>query len=607
MLIAVSAYAADTDSRYADEYLLNEPIYPSDIMLYGIEEGDLTYTDEQGVIYKIVNNMAYVSGYTQDIQPDIIIPTSINIGDSQYYVRMIEGGAFQYCTSLKSVIVGSKVTTISGLAFEGCTLLEKVEFSDSITAITPSIFRYCTALREINIAGIQPGVKTRYGFWVEDGVLYGPAKDLTDGSMKTAIIAYPAAKPDISYAVSEETELVAAWAFSSCDNLQSVTLPPSAKVVDGYAFQYCEDLSEIIMPEGLLTIGQNAFDKCISLEKVELPISIALIGSSAFRNCTALREISITGIQSGVKNKDGFWVEDGVLYGPARDLTIPKEEDDYPRKTAIIAYPAAKTDISYTVSDKAELVAAWAFSSCGNLQSVTLPSSIKVVDGYAFQYCEDLSEIVLPEGILTIGRNALDGCLSLETVKIPESVTSIGVDVFNGCAENIIILGEPGSYAEQYAKNNGYSFKLLITFVTNGGDNVDSQMVDNGQLLTEPMAPQKMYFEFAGWYSDSDFTEKWDFNTAVQGSMNLYAKWDKIPYEISITDTGITAELIDDSPKKIFAASYDENGRMIDAVMLDAVETVDFGRLDTEGAETVRAFLWSGAERVFPLCEGAKR
>ena len=63
MLIAVSAYAADTDSRYADEYLLNEPIYPSDIMLYGIEEGDLTYTDEQGVIYKIVNNKTYLPMY----------------------------------------------------------------------------------------------------------------------------------------------------------------------------------------------------------------------------------------------------------------------------------------------------------------------------------------------------------------------------------------------------------------------------------------------------------------------------------------------------------------------------------------------------------------
>ena len=65
-----------------------------------------------------------------------------------------------------------------------------------------------------------------------------------------------------------------------------------------------------------------------------------------------------------------------------------------------------------------------------------------------------------------------------------------------------------------------------VTFQTNGADSINSKSVAEGSKVTEPdPAPQKTGYDFLGWYSDSSFTTKYDFNTAVTSDLTLYAKW----------------------------------------------------------------------------------
>ena len=47
-----------------------------------------------------------------------------------------------------------------------------------------------------------------------------------------------------------------------------------------------------------------------------------------------------------------------------------------------------------------------------------------------------------------------------------------------------------------------------VTFDSDGGSEVDSQSVENGKKATEPTAPTKDGYTFAGWYLDD---EKWSF------------------------------------------------------------------------------------------------
>ena len=63
-----------------------------------------------------------------------------------------------------------------------------------------------------------------------------------------------------------------------------------------------------------------------------------------------------------------------------------------------------------------------------------------------------------------------------------------------------------------------------VSFDSNGGTDVAAQTVQVGKLATEPAAPTREGFAFAGWLLDG---EKYDFSTPVTGSLTLVASWTK--------------------------------------------------------------------------------
>ena len=84
-----------------------------------------------------------------------------------------------------------------------------------------------------------------------------------------------------------------------------------------------------------------------------------------------------------------------------------------------------------------------------------------------------------------------------------------------------------------------------VTFQTNGGSIVDALCILSGTTVPEPI-PFKAGYQFAGWYTNEGCTAPYDFNTAVDHSFTLYAKWDDVA-PISYIDadgytvTGFTA------------------------------------------------------------------
>ena len=66
---------------------------------------------------------------------------------------------------------------------------------------------------------------------------------------------------------------------------------------------------------------------------------------------------------------------------------------------------------------------------------------------------------------------------------------------------------------------------VTVTFVSNGGTAVPAQSVEQGGTATEPPAPTRSGYRFAGWYSDEALTQAWDFSQPVNADLKLYAKW----------------------------------------------------------------------------------
>lgn len=76
-----------------------------------------------------------------------------------------------------------------------------------------------------------------------------------------------------------------------------------------------------------------------------------------------------------------------------------------------------------------------------------------------------------------------------------------------------------------------------VTFNTKGGIVVSSQTVESGKTATEPTAPTKDGYTFAGWYNGET---KFDFDTAITESITLTATWTPIAYSITYSLDGGT-------------------------------------------------------------------
>lgn len=160
-------------------------------------------------------------------------------------------------------------------------------------------------------------------------------------------------------------------AFSSCAELNSVTIPKSVMSIGNAAFAGCWNLTSVTVPNSVKNIGDGAFSMCPRLTSVTIPNSIESIVNNTFFYCTSLTSVtipnSVTSIESG------------------------------------------------------------AFGVCHALTSVTIPNSVTNIGESAFAACIGLKSITLPESLTNLGDKAFVDCDSLITVinlsKTPQNIS----------------------------------------------------------------------------------------------------------------------------------------------------------------------------------------
>ena len=98
---------------------------------------------------------------------------------------------------------------------------------------------------------------------------------------------------------------------------------------------------------------------------------------------------------------------------------------------------------------------------------ITISEGIRHIQENAFEWCKQLETVILPESMLTIGAGAFSGCYGLKKIVIPSGVYNIASSAFrkslidDSPIDGLSIYGEKGSYAEQYALENGIAFKNI--------------------------------------------------------------------------------------------------------------------------------------------------
>ncbi|MCD8004011.1 MAG: leucine-rich repeat domain-containing protein, partial [Clostridia bacterium] len=460
-IVLYTSYAFDDDSSNVC----------GDNLTWTLEDGTLTISGT-GDMYDYDEGTAPWSEYSDSI-------TSVVIEDG---AESIGAYAFTGCTSLTSITIPDSVTSIGNSVFYGCTALPSVTIPDSVEYIGEGAFSCCTSLEsiiipagvtviaggafscsygltEIYFEGDAPSIGD-YAFDYVTATVYYPAssstwtedvmQDYGEGTITwVAYTAYGTCGDDLTWVLASDGTLTISgtgdmyyygegttpWyeyresitsvviengvtsigvnAFANCTNLTSVSIPDSVTTIGDYAFHNCTNLTSVSIPDSVTSIDGWAFYNCTNLTSVSISAYVTSIGGGVFSDCTSLTEIIVD------ESNKAYCSVDGILFN--KDMT------------ALVAYPAGKTETSYDIPDGVTVLEMGAFSGCTSLESVTIPDSVEGICDWAFGACTSLESVTIGSGLTSIGGGAFYNCTSLTSITIPGSVTSIGGWVFAGC------------------------------------------------------------------------------------------------------------------------------------------------------------------------------
>lgn len=99
-------------------------------------------------------------------------------------------------------------------------------------------------------------------------------------------------------------------------------------------------------------------------------------------------------------------------------------------------------------------------------------------------------------------------------------------------ADGTVVYFTDAQSANNYAQESGAQapkvLKVTVTFDSNQGTAVDSQLVAVGGKVAKPADPTREGYIFSGWFTDQDCAKAYDFDAAVDGTQpefTLHAGW----------------------------------------------------------------------------------
>ncbi len=467
---------------------------------------------------------------------------SLTIPDS---VTTIDGYAFTYCTGLESVTGGNNVTSVERSAFYSCDNIKTVVAPFKIVDIIPTYglthvtvtsgatdygaFHNCWDLKTITIGSEVTSIgEDPFGLGCpdlesitvdENNKYYASDQGILYNKYKTDILHVPN-RISGYITVPKGVTMIDFEEFKNRGSLQGIELPEGVNSIQEYAFQGCINLISAKLPESLTYLQSFAFEGCTGLQSVEFGNSPKLkyMADSVFKGCTSLQSISIpdgvpdigTSVFEGCAKLTDVNFGSGSklvrIYGSAFKDCTSLENMTIPKGVNYIEYDSFDGCSRIQREDGVGYVDKWAVNFDGSLTEVTLRenttgiavkvfdqqwdltgvsfgenSELAIICGSAFENCASL-DIVLPQGVKYIGGSAFRGCETLHDIAIPESVTFVGWGAFWGC-ENLLQWDGGVGYVDGWAIMTESEFAETEVTIKNGTVGIAGGLFGNfGQL-----------------------------------------------------------------------------------------------------------------------------
>ncbi len=258
----------------------------------------------------------------------------------------------------------------------------------------------------------KPGMAAADGFVSNQGVLESYNGSETDITIPAVIGEY-------------DTREIGTGAFKDNSELRSVVIPEGVAEIGANAFLGCTNLETVVLPDTLIYIEQNAFRDCPNLKDVTLPESVAFVGTAAF-NGSGTGTFTGGAVQYGSHAFTGSTFEKIVL-GSGSDISADYMFSDAQASEVVLP-------------DDLEVLGAYAFTGCRNLEEIRLPETVRVLGEYAVTDMGGLMRLNLPEGIEEL-PDGLTSSTTTDVIVVPKSVKRIGSEAIYDA--NIVVIQNP--------------------------------------------------------------------------------------------------------------------------------------------------------------------
>ena len=137
-----------------------------------------------------------------------------------------------------------------------------------------------------------------------------------------------------------------------------------------------------------------------------------------------------------------------------------------------------------------------------------------------------------------------------------------------------------------------------ISFVENGGSEVEDIVANYGESVSEPAEPTRTGYTFIDWYADSELTTVYVFTTMPLGGRTVYAKWEINEYTLKFIKNveyldpqfadGVSHSLLLTTDGRLYAVGSNAYGQLGDGTLVAKTTKIDItGLLGLGETETI--------------------
>lgn len=467
------------DSAFSGNTVLKRITIPESVIRIGTSVfsgcDNLEYNTYDNAKYLGSNNNPYaflLSSTNEDIASIAFHPELLVIAAYAFYnhdnlisltlpdsLIAVGAQAFNGCTNLKEVDLGSGVRYIGESSFANTTITELV-IPDSVISIGECAFAFGPSITYLKLGRSVESIEHGAFSILNIDVLELPdsLRELGDGAFSGSTMK--------KLVIGNGLKRIEHWTFANCKELEEIEFGNSIEYIGNWSFIHCNSLREVKLPKSLKQIHPAAFEDCDNLKYneyenagylgtegndyeclIRLPenydgnlilhpdVRLLAHGTGDFDEYCIQRTTNIT--MEG-KGKYLQVVDNCVIDPITKTLVLGANNSIIPNDGSVTAigdcafYQRSRLE-TLTLPEGITSIGDYAFYACNKLRKVEFNAELVSIGDYAFAYSDEYGSPELPEGLKKIGERAFTGCNKIGEIYIPGSVEEIGREAFAHC------------------------------------------------------------------------------------------------------------------------------------------------------------------------------